>query len=170
VATHLPPDNRSGVPYYLLNFERALAWLAERYDDLLDEREHGFLRDFAVLPQPSRALLVRMLMRKGALFRVSRLAYDEIGVGVYAKAKRSVLSGAPIPVQPVEILAEQALTRLGVKVYPSKQAELYNAGETTQLPPGAVINTGNRRIVRKLGFGKKTVQYENNFGRAERPH
>ncbi len=23
-------------PYYLLNFERALAWVAERYDDLLD--------------------------------------------------------------------------------------------------------------------------------------
>ncbi|MFM0736187.1 VRR-NUC domain-containing protein [Paraburkholderia xenovorans] len=86
MATHLPPDNRSGVPYYLLNFERALAWLAERYDDLLDEREHGFLRDFAVLPQPSRALLVRMLMRKGALFRASRLAYDEIGCPLQAAA------------------------------------------------------------------------------------
>ncbi|MFM0736189.1 DUF6088 family protein [Paraburkholderia xenovorans] len=123
-----------------------------------------FLRtDFARLgseAQVGRAL--RKLVEEGVIVK--------LGVGVYAKAKRSVLSGAPIPVQPVEILAEQALTRLGVKVYPSKQAELYNAGETTQLPPGAVINTGNRRIVRKLGFGKKTVQYENNFGRAERPH
>lgn len=79
MATDTPSDIRSDVPYYLLNFERALAWLAERYDDLLDAHEHGFLRDFAALPQPSRALLVRMLMRKGTLFRASRLSYDEIG-------------------------------------------------------------------------------------------
>ena len=69
MPTDAPSDLRSDVLYYLLNFERALAWLAERYDDLLDAHEHGFLRDFAALPQPSRALLVRMLMRKGTLFR-----------------------------------------------------------------------------------------------------
>ncbi|MDR8398453.1 MULTISPECIES: DUF6088 family protein [Paraburkholderia] len=94
----------------------------------------------------------------------------KLGVGVYAKAKRSALSGAPIPVQPVEILAEQALIRMGVKIYPSRQADRYNSGKTTQVPAGGVINTGNRRIVRKLGFGKKTVQYENNLGRAEGTH
>ncbi|MDR8402132.1 DUF6088 family protein [Paraburkholderia sp. USG1] len=94
----------------------------------------------------------------------------KLGVGVYAKAKRSALSGMPIPVQPVEILAEQALTRMGVKIYPSRQAQRYNSGKTTQVPAGGVINTGNRRIVRKLGFGKKTVQYENNPGRAEGAH
>jgi hypothetical protein len=33
-----------------------------------------------------------------------------------------------------------------------------------------VINTGNRRIGRKLGFGKSTIQYENNLKRAERAH
>ncbi|RDK03371.1 VRR-NUC domain-containing protein [Paraburkholderia lacunae] len=76
----------SNAPYYLLNFERALAWLAARYDDLLDENEHGFLRAFAALPQASRALLVRMLMRKGTLFRTSRLSYDEIGCPVQACA------------------------------------------------------------------------------------
>ena len=36
MATDAPPDSLAGVPYYLLNFERALAWLAQRYDDLLD--------------------------------------------------------------------------------------------------------------------------------------
>ncbi|AXK62468.1 VRR-NUC domain-containing protein [Burkholderia sp. IDO3] len=65
--------------YYLTNFERALAWLGERYDDLLDEREHAFLRHFPQLPQASRALLVRMLMRNGSDFRASKLVYDEIG-------------------------------------------------------------------------------------------
>ncbi|MFM0360655.1 VRR-NUC domain-containing protein [Paraburkholderia sediminicola] len=86
MATDAPSDPRSDVPYYLLNFERALAWLAARYDDLLDAHEHGFLRDFAALPQPSRALLVRMLMRKGTLFRASRLSYDEIGCPLQAVA------------------------------------------------------------------------------------
>nr|WP_239008101.1 VRR-NUC domain-containing protein [Burkholderia anthina] len=63
----------------MTNFERALAWLGERYDDLLDEREHAFLRHFPQLPQASRALLVRMLMRNGSDFRASKLVYDEIG-------------------------------------------------------------------------------------------
>jgi hypothetical protein len=77
--------------YYLLNFERALAWLAQRYDDLFDTHEHAFLREFAALPQASRALLVRMLMRKGTLFRVSRLNYDEIGDSMQAVAPIAAL-------------------------------------------------------------------------------
>ena len=120
-----------------------------------------FLRtDFARFgseAQVSRAL--RKLVEGGVVVK--------LGVGVYAKAKRSALSGQPIPTQPVEVLAEQALTRMGVKIYPSRQAERYNSGRTTQLPAGVVINTGNRRIGRKLGFGKSTIQYENNLKRAE---
>ncbi|HEX7912106.1 MAG TPA: VRR-NUC domain-containing protein, partial [Paraburkholderia sp.] len=77
--------------YYLLNFEHALAWLAQRYDDLLDVHEHAFLREFAALPQRSRALLVRMLMRKGTLFRASRLSYDEIGCPLQAVAPIAAL-------------------------------------------------------------------------------
>ncbi|TCF99119.1 nuclease [Paraburkholderia strydomiana] len=91
MATDAPPDSLAGVPYYLLNFERALAWLAQRYDDLLDASERAFLGTFARLPQASRALLVRMLMRKGALFRASRLAYDEIGCPLQAAAPVSAL-------------------------------------------------------------------------------
>jgi VRR-NUC domain/Fanconi anemia-associated nuclease SAP domain len=78
VFTNAPP------PYYLQNFERALTWLAQRYDDLFDTSERAFLADFARLPMPSRALLVRMLMRKGPLFRASRLRYEEIGCTLQA--------------------------------------------------------------------------------------
>lgn len=77
--------------YYLLNFERALAWLARRYDDLFDTHEQAFLREFAALPQASRALLVRMLMRKGTLFRASRLSYEEIGCPLQAAAPIAAL-------------------------------------------------------------------------------
>ena len=51
--------------YYLLNFERALEWLADRYDDLWVEDDRDFLREFPALPLVSRALLVRMVMRVG---------------------------------------------------------------------------------------------------------
>lgn len=65
--------------YYLDNFEFVLRWLTERYLDLLNDQERHFLQRFAALPRPSRALLVRMIMRRGELFRVDRLSYAEIG-------------------------------------------------------------------------------------------
>ncbi|CAN7335932.1 VRR-NUC domain-containing protein [Trinickia sp. LjRoot230] len=73
-------------PYYLLNFERALAWISERYNDLFDALERAFLIEFGRLPLVSRALLVRMLMRKGPHFRASKLRYDEIGCPLQAAA------------------------------------------------------------------------------------
>ena len=91
MATDARSEIRSDVPYYLLNFERALAWLATRYDDLLDAHEHAFVNAFAGLPQASRALLVRMLMRKGVQFRASRLSYDEIGCPLQAAAPLAAL-------------------------------------------------------------------------------
>ncbi|XKE45933.1 VRR-NUC domain-containing protein [Halomonas organivorans] len=65
--------------YYLANFQCVLDWVAARHDDLLDEPERAFLATFPTLPRAARALLVRMVMRKGEHFRTSRLAYDEIG-------------------------------------------------------------------------------------------
>ena len=65
--------------YYLHNFRQVLNWLRLRYADLLDTEEQAFLDGFAALPQASQALLVRMVMRKGVLFRERRLAYAEIG-------------------------------------------------------------------------------------------
>jgi len=64
--------------YYLHNFQRALAWVSDRYADLLDDDDRRFLADFAALPQASQALMVRMLMRRGPWFRASRLVYEEI--------------------------------------------------------------------------------------------
>ena len=65
--------------YYLHNFQRVLDWVALRYPDLLDDREQAFITAFAELPQSSRALLVRLVMRKGEVFRASKLVYGEIG-------------------------------------------------------------------------------------------
>jgi hypothetical protein len=70
--------------YYLDNFQRVLDWIAQRYADLLDDEEQAFIAAFAALPRPSQALFVRMVMRKGSLFRASKMNYPEIGCPVAA--------------------------------------------------------------------------------------
>jgi hypothetical protein len=65
--------------YYLDNFQQVLTWIGDRYDDLLTTEERGFITSFPTLPQASRALFVRMVMRKGTVFRASKLVYAEIG-------------------------------------------------------------------------------------------
>lgn len=64
--------------YYLCNFQQVLSWLELRYADVLSPEEQRFISDFAVLAEPSQALLVRMVMRKGRHFRLSKLSYPEI--------------------------------------------------------------------------------------------
>lgn len=70
--------------YYLDNFQRVLDWIVERYSDLLSGDEHAFIAAFPALSQPARALLVRMVMRKGELFRATKMNYPEIGCPVAA--------------------------------------------------------------------------------------
>ena len=65
--------------YYLDNFHMVLDWVAARYADLLDPLETSFIATFRSQPRAAQALLVRMVMRKGELFRASKLAYAEIG-------------------------------------------------------------------------------------------
>jgi len=65
--------------YYLHNFRQVLQWVEQRYADVLDAQELAFLQAFAALQQPAQALMVRMVMRKGELFRSDRLEYAEIG-------------------------------------------------------------------------------------------
>ncbi|BCG25952.1 hypothetical protein TUM18999_41430 [Pseudomonas tohonis] len=54
--------------YYLSNFRTALAWVAERYADLLADEERAFLDTFNTLPWPSQALLVRMISARAVIF------------------------------------------------------------------------------------------------------
>jgi hypothetical protein len=90
--------------YYLDNFQRVLDWIAERYADLLDGEERDFIARFPTLPQAARALFVRMVMRKGQLFRASKLSYAEIGCPL--EAARSLLPTGWIAVDPVLTLDE----------------------------------------------------------------
>ncbi len=119
-----------------------------------NQAEGVFLRAeferFGSPAQVGRAL--RQLTQGGVLVR--------LGLGVYAKAKPSVLSGQPIPARPLEVLAPEVLKKLGIAVMPSRLTQDYNAGRSTQLPSGIVLNTGKRRIARRLSFNGQAVQYE----------
>jgi hypothetical protein len=65
--------------YYLINFQTVIQYLDGRYGTLLSLEERQFIACFGELPQCSRAMLVRMIMRKGIFFRRTRLNYPEIG-------------------------------------------------------------------------------------------
>lgn len=90
--------------YYLDNFQKVLDWIGGRYADLLTHEEGAFIAAFPALPQAARALFVRMVMRKGNLFRASKMNYAEIGCPV--AAAQQLLPSGWIEVDPVLSLDE----------------------------------------------------------------
>ena len=83
----------------------------------------------------------------------------KIGYGLYAKAKRSSLTGEIVPVLPLPDLAREALNRLGIQTGISKLTRDYNAGLTTQVPTGRKIAIKGR-VSRKIGYDGTYVSYE----------
>lgn len=82
----IPANSLEDPFYYLSNFRQVLAWLRERYSDVLCNEELAFVEGFATLDRAAQALLVRMIMRKGPLYRASKLIYGEIGATEVAVA------------------------------------------------------------------------------------
>lgn len=101
------------------------------------------------------------LVRSGHLVRA--------GKGVFVKTRVSSVTGRQVPAGTLEAIVTEALTKMGVEVAPGQLAREYNNGKSTQLPMQFVVNTGNRRISRKITVGGRTVMYENNLKRASAP-
>ena len=68
----LPPD------YYLVNFETLLAFVFDRYAGILNVEDQDFYHQYETLTEPARMLYVRLINRKGPLFRLDKLHYPEI--------------------------------------------------------------------------------------------
>lgn len=119
--------------YYLDNFQRVLEWIAQRYADLLNDEERAFVAAFPGLPQAARALFVRMVMRKGTLFRASKLNYAEIGCPLDAAA--ALLPTGWIEADPVLSLDELFDLLLKPEITATFQLSgaLKNARKTEQL-------------------------------------
>jgi hypothetical protein len=100
--------------------------------------------------QVSRALA--SLVTDGALFRVSK--------GAYAKTRINQFTGKPSPAGTLEMIAAELFHRLDIELSPSALVEEYNSGRSTQIPMIATVNTGKRRITRKVTVGNTSLVYE----------
>ncbi|WP_148861384.1 VRR-NUC domain-containing protein [Marinobacter fonticola] len=79
--------------YYLRNFETVVNWVHQHHGDLLTAEERTSIGALMALDQPVRALLARLVMRSGELFRESRLNYAELGLPVADALDRLIDSG-----------------------------------------------------------------------------
>ncbi len=64
--------------YYLTNFLELVDYVFEQYGDLLNQAETNFYHRFHSLTRDSQYLYLRMLTRKGLVFRQTKLNYTEI--------------------------------------------------------------------------------------------
>jgi hypothetical protein len=95
--------------------------------------------------------LIRKLIGDGTLIR--------IGAGIYAKARRSKLSGRVIPMSSLPELAREALRLLNIPTLPSSADRAYSEGRSQQVPTGRVI--GVPKVVRRrIGYGGVYVRFE----------
>jgi hypothetical protein len=74
----------------------------------------------------------------------------KVGYGLYARAKRSVLSGKPIPSAPLIEMGYQVLRRLGHSPKPSQAALDYIEGRTMQVPASDRIAVSGGRLAPQL--------------------
>jgi len=92
------------------------------------------------------------LVEAGKLVRVSR--------GIFAKTRVNRFTGGLAPAATFEEIAAAVFRKLQIEITHGELARDYNAGRTTQVPMLAVVNTGARRITRKIQVGRKSVIYE----------
>jgi hypothetical protein len=65
--------------YYQQNFERLCATVWKQYEDLLAPREREFYELYQRLDRSARCLYIRLVSRRGPLFRREQLSYPELG-------------------------------------------------------------------------------------------
>ena len=99
--------------------------------------------------------VLRQLIKEGFLVK--------IGQGIYARAKKSSLTGKPVPEKDLRSLALEALKKLGIKTAPSSYEQAYNAGRSTQVPTGRVVGVKDR-VSRRIGFNGRYIKYEHVTG------
>lgn len=127
---------------------------------------HVVLRaELAALGSASQvSLALKDLQCEGELVR--------LGAGVYAKASRDAGTGAVRPQADFETLAREAARKLKLAAH----SKAVNEAEAAQAPPkdrsgSVVLDTGRRRVSRKLALGGRSVAYVNDRTRPrQRPH
>lgn len=95
--------------------------------------------------------VLRILTQKGLIKR--------LGYGVYARMRKSQVTGNYIPEKSLSELARELLQKMKIQVAESSAEKLYNSGKTTQVPTGTVIAVKSR-MVRKIGYNGRYISFE----------
>lgn len=103
----------------------------------------------------SPAQLSRVLSN---LVKTKRLV--RVGVGIYAKTRLNKFTRELAPATTFEQIAAEVFRKLEIDVAHGQLARQYNAGKTTQVPMLAVVDTGRRRITRRISLGSRFITYE----------
>ena len=118
-------------------------------------RDDVFLpREFTDLSGEDQVLrALRKLVKEGRLIR--------LGYGVYARARRSQLSGRTMvdSSNGFSSAALQALNKLGVPWEPSDSVKAYNEGRSTQIPVNPAVKVKSR-FKRRLSDGRTELRLE----------
>lgn len=64
--------------YYLANFHRLAGFVCSTYSDILSPEERQWYKALQAASEPAQRLYIRLLTRKGSVFRLDRLRYPEI--------------------------------------------------------------------------------------------
>ncbi|MBK9657508.1 MAG: hypothetical protein IPO66_19565, partial [Rhodanobacteraceae bacterium] len=118
------------------------------------QRDVFLTRDFADLSDEDQIIrALRALVTQRSLVR--------LGKGVYAKARASRISGRPVLANAAgfQLVAQEALTRLGVKWQATDAQRAYAEGRSTQVPVNPVVKVVGR-FARKLRYGNSVLLIE----------
>jgi len=124
--------------YYLKNMETVVGWVANHHADLLLELERARLRNFFELRRPARALLTRMVMRSGDLFRADKLNYPELG-SPEADALNELIAGNWLDAAPLLTLDELFRLFTLAELRPAFAPVLARAGHAKNLPKARML-------------------------------
>jgi len=94
---------------------------------------------------------LRNLITNGVIVRV--------GLGIYAKARRSSLTGNSIPDAQLLSIGFDALRKLGIDAQESQAMRAYSSGKSRQMPMALAISV-ERPVGRKITFGPKSIVFE----------
>lgn len=135
--------------------------LEDRMHRSIKQRESVVIlrSDFAKMGSDSQVgRVLARFVEDGVLIRVSK--------GAFAKTRINKFTGKPAPAGTLEMIAAELFRKLNIAVEPSALVADYNSGRSNQVPMGATVNTGRRRISRKVTVGNSTLAYEKNSRRA----
>ena len=131
--------------YYLENMETVLGWVQSHHGDLLTAKELDRLASFHTFSMPARALVTRMVMRTGDLFRSDKLKYPELGVPE-GQALDEITDADWLDTDPLLSLDELfRLFTLG-ELRPALGPLLKAAGEPANLPKGQMSDALHPRF------------------------